>query len=146
MPMDLKQTLSDFTNPSLLDIEAIVARESGYRDPRQVDIDRDLKEIILDYPLANGFATVILNGEASTMHIEKQTGNLVVLLNNLHKGRHTGRVWSWVIDASGLFISLLSLSGLVILFQKARGRTAGIVLIVLGSVLPWLVVVVWVPK
>lgn len=46
-------------------------------------------------------------------------------LNDLHKGRDTRRSWAWLIDASAIFLIVISLSGLILqLFLKRRRRAA----------------------
>ncbi|MEJ7769503.1 MAG: PepSY-associated TM helix domain-containing protein [Chitinophagaceae bacterium] len=38
---------------------------------------------------------------------------LIAVLNDLHKGRDSGKDWSWLIDVSSGLLTLVSLSGLV---------------------------------
>ena len=46
----------------------------------------------------------------------------VALLNDLHKGRDSGRAWSFVIDLSAVLMALVSLSGLVLVYPPHRSR------------------------
>lgn len=49
----------------------------------------------------------------------------LAVMNDLHKGRDTGSSWKWLIDVSGGFLVLISLSGIVLqLFLRKRRRTA----------------------
>ena len=53
---------------------------------------------------------------------------LIALINDLHKGRDTGAVWSWVIDLSAGLMTIISLTGLVLLFYlklQAHPRPGG---------------------
>ena len=47
---------------------------------------------------------------------------LVALMNDLHKGRDTGRTWSLVIDMTAVFMTLVSATGLVLLLFLKRQR------------------------
>jgi hypothetical protein len=70
---------------------------------------------------------------AYTLNLE-QTGFLGVM-NDVHKGRDTSHSWSWVIDASGVLLAVISLTGLGLqLFLKKRRRSA-VVTAVAGSLL-----------
>ncbi len=65
--------------------------------------------------------------------IETRNG-FVAVINDLHKGRDTGKVWSAVIDISALLLVLVSFTGLVLLFFIYKRRTAGLILGALGAV------------
>lgn len=69
---------------------------------------------------------------------------LAAVLNDLHKGRDSGAAWSWLIDASAIFLTLVSLSGLVMLLFLKKKRLSGIVVGVLGGVLAYLIYIIWV--
>ncbi|MBS1706531.1 MAG: PepSY-associated TM helix domain-containing protein [Armatimonadetes bacterium] len=53
------------------------------------------------------------------------------VMNDLHRGRDSGSNWGWLIDVSGVFLSLLSVTGLGILFYLKKSRVAGLIV---GSV------------
>ncbi|WP_435011844.1 PepSY-associated TM helix domain-containing protein (plasmid) [Tundrisphaera lichenicola] len=66
--------------------------------------------------------------------IEDRQG-LIAVLNDLHKGRDTGPVWSAVIDISAALTALVSVTGLLLLFYIKRRRTAGLLMALVGTVL-----------
>ena len=70
--------------------------------------------------------------------------SLVALLNDLHKGRDTGKKWSAVIDFSAVLMTLVSLTGLTLIFFLNKRRFAGLVLIAVGALFSWLVYSLWV--
>jgi hypothetical protein len=89
-------------------------------------------------------------GSAADAFIDRRTGaytlsvahdGLVAVLNDLHKGRHSEPVWSWVIDLTAGLMVFVSFSGLVLLFYVRRRRRAGLALAVLGAVIT--VVLAW---
>jgi hypothetical protein len=65
---------------------------------------------------------------------ETRSGFLAVI-NDLHRGRNTGKVWSAVVDASAILLCLVSLTGLVMIWFILHRRTAGLVLAGIGAVL-----------
>jgi hypothetical protein len=85
--------------------------------------------------------------------IDRDTGNydltvspfsLVAVLNDLHKGRDTGEKWSAVIDFSAVLMTLVSLTGLTLIFFLNKRRSIGLLLVVAGALLSWFVYTLWV--
>jgi hypothetical protein len=66
-------------------------------------------------------------------------------MNDLHKGRDTGRVWSIAIDVSAALLVFISITGLTLLYFVHKYRLAGIVLFGAGALATYLVFAVWVP-
>lgn len=62
-----------------------------------------------------------------------EEGKLAVM-NDLHKGRHSGKLWGVIIDASAILLTVISLSGLGLLFFLKRIRTGGLVVVAAGAV------------
>lgn len=73
------------------------------------------------------------------------TMGLVAIMNDLHKGRDTGAVWSWVIDLSAVLLILVSVTGTVLLWFIHRRRVSGYVVAFFGGVLAYLGYLWWVP-
>jgi hypothetical protein len=59
----------------------------------------------------------------------------VGVLNDLHRGRDAGSAWAWLIDASGIFLVFLSLTGLGLLFYLKKVRMKGLVVMTAGAAL-----------
>jgi uncharacterized protein len=85
--------------------------------------------------------------------IDRATGNydltvspfsLVAILNDLHKGRDTGKKWSSVIDFSAVLMTLVSLTGLTLIFFLNKRRFSGLVLVAVGALLCCLVYFFWI--
>jgi hypothetical protein len=81
-------------------------------------------------------------GYSADAFIDRETGRYdmtvvdqgaVALMNDLHKGRHSGTAWSWVIDLSAIFMALAGLTGLVLLLYLRRRRTTGLVTTFIGG-------------
>jgi hypothetical protein len=69
----------------------------------------------------------------------------VAVMNDLHKGRDTGTGWSWMIDVSAILMTLVSISGLMLIFFLPKRRFSGLLLAAVGLGLCYLVYVIWVP-
>lgn len=90
-------------------------------------------------------ADAFINRNDGTMQLTELRLGLVAVLNDLHKGRDSGKSWSWLIDASAIFLTLISLSGLLMLLFLKKKRINGLVIAVVGGVLCYLVYLFWVP-
>jgi hypothetical protein len=70
---------------------------------------------------------------------------LVALLNDLHKGRDSGKAWGVVIDLSAVLMVLVSLSGLILVFYLQKRLFSGLVTLGAGAAVCCLAYLVWVP-
>ena len=73
---------------------------------------------------------------------QTRTG-FVGFINDLHKGRDTGSVWSWVIDIAAILMVLISITGMILLLYIKKKRGAGMILFVIGSILIYLIYRIW---
>jgi hypothetical protein len=85
--------------------------------------------------------------------IDRETGkydltispfSLVAVLNDLHKGRDTGKKWSVVIDFSAVLMTLVSLTGLTLIFFLTRRRLSGLLMLAAGAALCCIVYFLWI--
>lgn len=63
-----------------------------------------------------------------------EEGKLAVM-NDLHKGRHSGKLWGVLIDASAVLLTVISITGLGLLFFLKRIRTGGLVVVAAGAII-----------
>ena len=70
---------------------------------------------------------------------------LFSVLNDLHKGRDSGKGWGWLIDASAVLLTLVSLTGLLMLLFLKKRRLSGLIITVVGGIICYLGYVFWVP-
>ncbi|MCU1236514.1 MAG: PepSY-associated helix domain protein [Candidatus Solibacter sp.] len=61
------------------------------------------------------------------------------VINDLHKGRDTGRGWKALIDASAVLMTLVSVTGLALIFFLAKRRVSGLVCLGVGAGACWAV-------
>ncbi len=82
-------------------------------------------------------------GYAADAFIDRDSGRytltqsfhgVIAILNDLHKGRDTGLAWSILIDASAIVLTLISATGLVLLFYLKLRRVPGLVVAAVGLI------------
>ncbi|PCI58684.1 MAG: hypothetical protein COB34_04700 [Methylophilaceae bacterium] len=145
LPKNVLLTLQAEDTPELASTQAFIEAETKLANPRSIDMDIDAGEISFDYPLPAGYAFITVYIASGKVEVEHKEGSLIMLLNDLHKGRHTGIAWSWVIDITAIAISIFSLTGLVILFQHSKKRNRGLIMVAMGFILPVIAYFIWVP-
>src|SRR5262249_26923141 len=93
-------------------------------------------------------------GYAADAFIDRDTGHynltetfhgFIAVINDLHKGRDTGPVWSVVIDVSAVVLTIISLTGLTLLFYLKLRRRPGLVVTLLGTMVIVVICLLWVP-
>lgn len=82
-------------------------------------------------------ADAFINRETGEYELTETRHGFVAMLNDLHKGRDTGRVWSWVIDFSAALMCLVSLTGMVLIWFVKRHRFNGLLLAAAGALLSY---------
>ena len=123
-----------------------VEHRLGWRAPGSIDMDLELGEMVLGYDVPAGYGTVSFYLDTATVEIERSSGSTIGILNDLHKGRHSGAVWSWIIDGSAVFMLLFAVTGLILLLQNKRFRRPGLWATFLGLLTPFLAYLCFVPS
>jgi hypothetical protein len=90
-------------------------------------------------------ADAFIDAINGSYELAETRNGFVAIINDLHKGRDTGSVWSIVIDISASLLVLVSLTGLVLIWFVYKRRTSGLILAVSAGVLCWLVYRAFVP-
>ena len=135
------------TLPSLYpEIEQYMQQQFSLSNVKSIEWEKEDALVMLDYPLPAGFAYAEIYFQTGELNIDYQTGGFMSLIGDLHKGRHTGEAWSWVIDISAVLMILFAITGLFILFQNRKKRAAGLWLTLLGVATPLVIYLVWVPQ
>ncbi len=86
-------------------------------------------------------ATARINRSSGNYTIDVTSNDLISKLNDLHKGRHTGPLWSLIIDSSAIVSAVVGLSGFVLVFFLKLNRVWRVSLALVGTIL--LVAVIW---
>jgi hypothetical protein len=93
-------------------------------------------------------------GYGADVFIDRTTGRyeltetrmgLVAVLNDLHKGRDSGSAWAVVIDISAVLMTVVSLTGLLLILFLQKKRLSGLLVALAGAILSYLAYLAWVP-
>ncbi|GAA0362555.1 PepSY-associated TM helix domain-containing protein [Bowmanella denitrificans] len=122
-----------------------LCQQHNLEHPRAVEWSADDAELVLDYALPAGYALATLDLQGEVLLLEYHKGSWLGVWSDLHKGRHSGLAWSWVIDISAVLMLLFALTGLIILWQNRGKRRSGMLAAVLGALTPVLIYFLFVP-
>ncbi len=84
-----------------------------------------------------GYQADAFISESGTYDLTVTTQGAMAVINDLHKGRHTGSSWRWLIDVSGIGLAVVALTGMFLQFFLRKRRrsafaSAAVGLVVLG--------------
>jgi hypothetical protein len=91
-------------------------------DAAQARAEWSAEELYLSHATPGRDAWLAIDRNTGTAEFEVTERGWVAYLNDLHKGRNTGAVWGWFIDAVALACIVFALTGLVLLQIQARQR------------------------
>jgi len=80
-------------------------------------------------------ADATIRRDSGAYTLAQTSYGFVAILNDLHKGRDSGPVWSIVIDVSAVVLGVISLTGLVLLFYLKLRRVSGTIVMIVGAIL-----------
>ena len=118
---------------------------------REFDIDAhgreaewSADELYVPLPRPGGDAWVSVALDSGETQYELTTRGWISYLNDLHKGRNTGGVWSLFLDLFALACLVFCVTGLFLLKLHAGGRVATWPLVGLGLVAPLLLAILFI--
>ncbi len=98
----------------------------------------DEQECAVSFRAPGYTADVFIARPEGTFELTETRLGLVAIMNDLHKGRDTGKGWSWVIDVSAVFMTLVSVTGLLLLLFLKKRRFNGLIWLLIGGIISWL--------
>lgn len=141
-----KLTPSDNWQPDISAINEDIRAWFHLPLPHSIDVDEGVGELAFDFKVPAGYAYIYIDANAAMLTLEKESGSFIGIVNDLHKGRHSGTVWFWVIDISAVLLTFFSVTGLIILYQGRRFKRNGNLLLVAGLITPCLIYWIFVPN
>jgi hypothetical protein len=101
-------------------------------------------EIYLSLPRPGGDGWINIDRESGAVEYERTDRGWIAYLNDLHKGRNTGAVWTWFIDIFSVACLVFSITGLLLLQLNAPRRRSTWPLVGLGFVIPLLLALLFI--
>lgn len=124
-----------------LELVEWLRREKGARGYVE-EVRVDEREVFLSFKGPGYSADAWVDRIAGDLRMTVARDGWVAVLNDLHKGRHAGPAWSWLIDLSAGLLLVLSVSGFLLLLYLKRRRGSGLLvglagLLVLAALARW---------
>jgi hypothetical protein len=95
----------------------------------------DESECVVTFKGPGYSADAFIERDSGRYTLTQSFHGVIAVLNDLHKGRDTGLAWSILIDASAIVLTIISLSGLVLLFYLKLRRLPGLVVAIIGTII-----------
>lgn len=124
---------------------ALVRLQTGVNLPRSIEWFPEDGELVLDYDLPAGYLLVTADLRQKQFVVERSQGNWLSVWADLHKGRHSGLVWSWLIDVSAILMLVFAITGLAILLQNRSNKRKGMLAMFCGCLSPFVLYLLFVP-
>jgi len=116
----------------------------------------EVKGALSDFRIDDNECSITFNGPGyiADSFIDRKTGKyeltvtrfgFIAVINDLHKGRDSGKAWSWVIDLSAVLMTLVSVSGIVLICFIKKKRLSGFVIATVGTIACYLIYKLFVP-
>ncbi|MEN9980939.1 MAG: hypothetical protein RL542_726 [Bacteroidota bacterium] len=91
-------------------------------------------EISFSFKSPGYAADAFINRSDATYTLTETKQGFIGFMNDLHKGRDTGSTWLWVIDISSILMTIVSVTGLILLLFLKKKRLSGLLLLLLGLI------------
>ena len=126
--------------------EAIAAWTSGALgvDISAREAELSPGEIYIALPRPGGDAWLSLDRKTGEARYELTDRGWISYLNDLHKGRNTGTVWSWFLDIFAAGTIVFCVTGLILLWLHSHARKTTWPYVGLGLLIPFLIALLFI--
>jgi hypothetical protein len=145
--------------PVIKALQAAEAAQAPLPDIAQAWLNKDLKldapkgaviewsdgEAYVALPRPGGDGWVTIDTETGAAEAELTSRGWVSYLNDLHKGRNTGPVWSWFLDIFAAGCIVFCITGLILLWMHAHARKTTWWYVGLGLFIPLVLALHFIP-
>lgn len=142
--VDATWTNTDAAAVAKVEIVESLRRQHGVRGAlSEFRVDDQQCEVSFKGP---GYsADAIIDRQTGKYELTESRLGFVAIVNDLHKGRDTGVVWKTVVDLAAGLLTVIFVTGLVLIYFVHKHRTAGIALLLVGGAGVYLAYASWVP-
>jgi hypothetical protein len=102
------------------------------------------EEIYVALPMPGGDGWITIDRATGEAHKEITSQGWIAYVNDLHKGRNTGRVWYWFIDIFAAACVIFAVTGLALLWLHSRSRPSTWPLVGLGLLIPVIIALIFI--
>lgn len=131
-------------NPNAPEVAAWFKQYLGLR-LSWTNAEWDSDEVYLDLPRPGGDAWLSLDRRTGDVFYESTSRGWIAWLNDLHKGRNTGKAWRWFIDMVAVACFIFAITGLILLQLYSKNRASTWPLVAVGILVPIIVLILFVP-
>jgi hypothetical protein len=110
-----------------------------------VEFKTDERECLVTFKGPGYSADAFIDRASGGYDVTQSYHGFLAVMNDLHKGRDTGPVWSVLIDVTAALMTLISATGLALLFYLKLRRVPGLVVTLIGTVVVVAAYFLWVP-
>ncbi len=100
---------------------------------RAGEFQNDGEEATFSFLAAGRETQVTLSDQTGEYKVSENSQGVLNLLGDLHRGRHTGTGWNWVINLTASFLTFIALSGFGILLYLKKLRRPALITLVAGG-------------
>lgn len=119
-------------------------RETHHIHAALSDFRIDVDQVGVSFKGPGYAADAFISRPDGNYQLSQTSTGFVGMINDLHKGRDTGHGWSVFIDVSAVLLTLVSLTGMVLLLFLKRRRSAGLIVAAFGLIVAWLIYHIWI--
>lgn len=98
------------------------------------ELSGDDREIRVTFKGPGYAADAVIDRSTGEYSLTQNRFGLVAILNDLHKGRDSGPVWSLLVDISAVLLCFISVTGLGLIFFLKLRRMPGVAIAILGTI------------
>lgn len=109
------------------------------------DFNADDSQCELSFKGPGYEADVNIDRTSGKYQLTETRSGFIGVLNDLHKGRDTGAKWSAVIDITAIGMTLVSLTGITLIFFLTKRRMYGLMAVAIGAVICYAAYLLFVP-
>jgi hypothetical protein len=135
---------ADAKSVSRLELVELLRSKHGVKSALS-DFRVDDAQVAVSFKGPGYSADAFVERESGSYELTETRQGLAAVLNDLHKGRDTGKAWAWIIDISAVLMTLVSVTGLVLIFFLQKRRLSGLLAVGIGALLCMVVYWIWVP-
>ncbi|MDP4263504.1 MAG: PepSY-associated TM helix domain-containing protein [Bacteroidota bacterium] len=133
----------DTTKIAKLEIVEYLRKKSGITAALS-DFRIDDAQIGVSFKGPGYAADAFINRATGEYDVTKTSAGFVGIINDLHKGRDTGKAWSVFIDIAAILMTLVSLTGMLLMLFIKRKRVKGLIVALVGLLISYIVYTVWI--